>query len=149
MIVRENVTVDQLIDAAAGNRIYIPAVTIINKIDTMDSQTISRLRAKFSDAIPISAENETNLEELRKAIFSKLGLMRVYLKKLGKKADLQEPLIIKRDSTVKDVCEKIHREFINRFRFARVWGKSAKFPGQRFKLDHVLKDRDVMEIHLS
>ena len=124
-------------------------MTIINKIDTMDSQTISRLRAKFSDAIPISAENETNLEELRKAIFSKLGLMRVYLKKLGKKADLQEPLIIKRDSTVKDVCEKIHREFINRFRFARVWGKSAKFPGQRFKLDHVLKDRDVMEIHLS
>ncbi len=149
VIVRENVTVDQLIDAAAGNRIYIPAVTVINKIDAMDSQTISKLRAKFNDAITISAENETNLEELRKVIFSRLGLMRVYLKRLGKKADLQEPLIIKRDSTVRDVCEKIHREFLNRFRFARVWGKSARFPGQKFKLDHVLKDKDVVQIHLS
>jgi uncharacterized protein len=42
----------------------------------------------------------------------------------------------------------LHKDFVAKFKFCRVWGKSSKFPGQRFMLDHKLQDRDVLEIHL-
>ncbi|MEM4268111.1 MAG: TGS domain-containing protein, partial [Candidatus Woesearchaeota archaeon] len=49
---------------------------------------------------------------------------------------------------VEDVCNKLHRDFVNKFKFARVWGKSAKFPGQTFSLRHNLMDGDIIEIVL-
>jgi len=58
-------------------------------------------------------------------------------------------MIIRKDSSVEDVCNKLHRDFRAKFRFARVWGRSAKFPGQKFRLSHVLKDEDVLQIVLS
>lgn len=61
---------------------------------------------------------------------------------------MKEPLILANKSTIRDVCEKLHREFVDKFKFARVWGKSAKFPGQRLMLNHVLEDQDILEIHL-
>ena len=86
---------------------------------------------------------------MKQTIFDRLQLIRIYLKEIGKKADMEEPIIMKTDSTVQDVCEKLHRDFVSKFRFARVWGKSAKFPGQKFTLKHVLHDSDVVEIRLS
>ena len=55
---------------------------------------------------------------------------------------------MKQNCTISDVCKKLHRTFISRFRFARIWGKSAKFDGQRVMLKHKLKDKDVLEIHM-
>ena len=62
---------------------------------------------------------------------------------------MDEPLIMKKGCNIQDVCEKLHRDFINKFRFTRVWGKSAKFAGQRLMLNHELKDRDIIELHLN
>jgi len=47
------------------------------------------------------------------------------------------------------VCSKLHKDFVAKFRFARVWGKSTKFPGQRLMLGHKLEDGDILEIHLN
>ena len=60
--------------------------------------------------------------------------------------DLEEPLVLLDGSTVKAVCEHLHRDFVNLFRYALVWGKSAKFPGQSVGLDHELKDSDILSI---
>ena len=57
--------------------------------------------------------------------------MRVFLKPQGQEADLEEPLIVKDDSTVENVCNNLHRDFVRKFRFARVKGPSAKFDWQR------------------
>jgi hypothetical protein len=57
-------------------------------------------------------------------------------------------MIIFKDCTVKDVCEKLHRDFVSKFKFCRVWGKSAKFDGQKLSLHHVLKDGDILELHM-
>jgi ribosome-interacting GTPase 1 len=57
-----------------------------------------------------------------------------------------EPLIVKRGNTVGDVCEVIHRDFRNNFRYAMVWGRSAKFPGQTVGMDHVVEDEDILTI---
>ena len=54
------------------------------------------------------------------------------------------PLIVKRGNTVGDVCELIHRDFKNAFRYAMIWGESAKFPGQTVGMDHVVADKDVV-----
>jgi ribosome-interacting GTPase 1 len=72
--------------------------------------------------------------------------MRVHLKPRGGEADMVEPLIVKSDTDVGQVCDILHREFRKKFRYANVWGKSAKFPGQTVGIDHKLKDGDIVTI---
>ena len=59
---------------------------------------------------------------------------------------MDEPLIIRRGSTIEDVARKLHRDFVKNFKYAKVWGKSVKFPGQKVGLDHVLEDHDIVRI---
>ena len=94
----------------------------------------------------ISAFKGTGLEELKDFIYDNLGFMRVYLKPQGQEADLVEPLIVKDTSTVAEVCNTLHRDFVRKFRFARVKGPSAKFDWQRVGLEHLLKDGDLLTI---
>jgi ribosome-interacting GTPase 1 len=74
--------------------------------------------------------------------------MSIYLKEPGKEADMDVPLIMFTGGSIKDLCEKLHKDFVQKFKFARVWGKSAKFPGQRLMLSHILQEGDVVEIHV-
>ena len=102
----------------------------------------------FADAF-ISAEKGYGIENLKKLIFKSLNLISIYLKEPGKPTDMEEPLIMRKDSTISLLCKKLHRDFMSRFRFARVWGKSAKHEGQQVHLNHVLADDDVVELHMS
>jgi ribosome-interacting GTPase 1 len=145
--IREDIDHDTLVDFLAGNRIYVPSLAIINKMD-MESGGI---RQKISDTIKreyfsISVEKDQGVEELKELVYQKLGFIRVYLKPQGEKADMEEPLVILKKSTVKTVCEHLHRDFVRLFRYAKVWGKSAKFPGQTVGLDCMLADGDVLTI---
>ena len=82
-------------------------------------------------------------------IFDKLDFIRLYCKEVGKKADMEVSMTMRRGNTIKDMFDKLHRDFVNKFKFAKVWGKSSKFPGQRFMLNHHLLDGDVVELHIS
>ncbi len=97
----------------------------------------------FSPAI--SAKTGYNLDELKRMIWSALGLIRIYTKTPGKPAETR-PMTLRIGSAVRDVCEDVHKDFVRDFRFARIWG-SAKFHGAQVGLEHVLKDKDVVEIH--
>ena len=125
------------------------AVVILNKGDSVSGVKAKELSKKIKADIVISADKKINLERLKKLIFEKLNFIRIYLKEPGKEADMDEPLIMKKGCKIKDVCEKLHRDFVNKFRFTRVWGKSSKFAGQRLMLNHELKDRDIIELHLN
>jgi len=149
VLIREDISADQLIDVIEANKRYIPAVTIINKIDIADKQTIEKAKKEVNPDLMISADKKQNIDKLRDLIFERLELMRVYLKQVGKQADMKEPLIMKKGTRVVDVCDKLHKDFQKRFRFARIWGPSARFDGQQFrKLDKELQDEDVLELHL-
>ncbi len=148
VVIRSKFTIDQFIDAIEGNRIYVPAVTAVTKLDVLDEDEVERLNKEINPDLFISAQEGTNIERLKEIIFEKLDLMRVYMKEIGKEADMVEPLIIKKGSLIRDVCLRLHKDFVAKFKFARVWGPSSKFPGQKFMLEHVLKDKDVLEIHL-
>jgi small GTP-binding protein len=148
--IREDINADQLIDAIAGNRAYIPSLLVVNKIDLMKPGQIADIKRQVKrDFIGISAADGINLDALREGIYQKLDLMRVYLKKQGVKADLEEPLIVRRQSTIEDVCNKLHSSFKDNFLYAKIWGKSAKYPGQRKGLDHVLEEGDIVNITKS
>lgn len=149
VLIREDITADQLIDVIEDNKKYVSMVLVVNKIDLADNESLKSAKKYYKDAAFISAENRTGIEEVKETIFQKLRLMRIYLKEVGKEADMEIPLIIRENAKIADVCDKLHRDFIKRFRFAKVWGKSAKFPAQRFNATHVLKDNDILQIHLK
>ncbi len=140
--VREDVSSDQIIDVVRGNRVYIPALMVINKIDLADR----RHMAHMPEAIEISADLDMNLDTLRDAIYDTLGFINIYLKPQGEQADLDEPMIMREGSTVGDICDRLHKDFRRKFRYARVWGDSAKHAGQRVGLDHGLIDGDIITV---
>ncbi len=148
VVIRENIGIDGLIDAILGNRKYIPAIVVINKIDLADEYALRECKERFPEALLISADKKTHIEELKEMLYQKLGFIRIYLKPQGKPADMDEPLIVRLGSTVGNICDRLHRDFRNRFRYALVWGNSAKHRGQHVGLEHTLYDNDIITIIL-
>lgn len=150
IIIRENIDIDQLIDVVEDNKKYLPAIIIVSKKDMISDEKLQRIMKQTKADIAVSAQTGEGIEELKKLIFDRLNFIRIYMKEPMKEADMKEPLIIFKGARVKDVCLKLHREFLTKFKFVRVWGKSAKFPGQKMlKTSHILMDEDVLEIHLN
>ena len=146
---RQDTTAEQIVDCLAGNIVYEKAVIAINKIDIATPEDIARARSALPEDWPImeiSAFKDIGLTELKDFIYDNLGFMRVFLKPQGQEADLEEPLIVKDDSTVETICNKLHRDFVRKFRFGRIKGPSAKFDWLRVGLDHQLKDGDLLTI---
>ena len=151
ILIRGNATQDDLIDAIQGNRVYVPAFIAVNKVDLVDKERYLEIEHDIAERfgnmpLMISAAAGYHLEETKDAIYDNLGFIRVYLKPHGGEADLEEPLIVRNGSTIEDVCNKLHREFVQKFRYSRVWGKSVKHPGQRVGLSHKLIDSDLLTI---
>jgi hypothetical protein len=141
--IREDITADQLIDIVRGNRVYIPTITVINKIDLVDKE---HMKIFPKDSLKISADMELNLDRLKDEIYDNLGFINIYLKPQGEVADMDEPMIMRGGCTVGDVCDRLHKDFRRKFRYARVWGDSAKHAGQRVGADHTLADGDLLTI---
>jgi hypothetical protein len=146
LLIRERITLDELIDVAIGNRTYIQALTVINKIDLVDSERLRSCLERFPDAVPISASLGLHIEALIERIYNELAFMRIYMKPRAASPDMDNPFVIRRDATVADVCSTIHRDFVEKFRYARIWGRSVKYGGQRVGLSHVLADGDVVSV---
>jgi small GTP-binding protein domain len=149
VLIRESIDVDQLIDVIMGNRVYIPAVVVVNKVDMADEYVLKKCKSEYPDATYISADKEENLEAVKDLIYDALDFIRIYLKPQGGPADMEEPLIVRKGTTVGDVCDHLHRDFRRKFRYSQVWGTSAKHPGQRAGLEHVLDDRDLLTLIIA
>ncbi|MEM3154771.1 MAG: GTP-binding protein [Candidatus Woesearchaeota archaeon] len=149
IVIRDDVDIDQFIDCIEGNRKYVPAIVCVSKADLLDEKHKRQLSEILPHPVFVSAEKGSGLEHLKEKIYDSLNFVRVYLKEINRKPDMDEPMILTRPATLKAVCEHIHRDFVRKFKFARIWGKSAKFPGQQFRnLDKELEDGDIVEIHI-
>jgi small GTP-binding protein len=151
VLIRGGATQDELIDAVAGSRVYVPAFIAVNKVDLVEAETIARIERDIARRFPvppvmISAQSGYHMENLKDMIYDKLGFIRVFLRPQCGEADLEEPLIVRAGATVESVCRKLHRDFVARFRYGRIWGTSVKHPGQRVGLTHRLNDRDLLMI---
>ena len=153
IIIREDVTEDRLIDVFIENRIYVPAIVLVNKVDLINKKELKRIveniKARGWKVLGISASKGRGLEKLRDIIFEELRLIRVYMKPVGEQADMNEPLILRKGNSVEDACRKLHRDFQDKFRYANVSGPSAKHDIQKVGLEHVLKDGDILTIVIS
>jgi ribosome-interacting GTPase 1 len=128
------------------------ALLVGNKSDMPEAGPgYDKLRDKHGNhftCLSVSALKKENLEALKQEIFSISGIIRVYAKPPGKDADLSTPFSIPNGSTTLDLARIIHKDFISNLKFARIWG-SARFDGQRVEKNYILKDRDIVEFHLS
>ena len=147
VVIREDIDSEQLVDFVTGNKTYAKAITILNKIDLVDEKFLKKAKKKIkSDVITVSADSDINIDKLRDRIYDELQFIRIYMRPKGGETDFKEPLIIRKNSSVLDVCNKLHRKMRRDFRFGLIWGKSVKFGGQRVGLAHKLQDEDVLTI---
>lgn len=145
VLIREDVTVDDFIDVVLGNRKYMRALYVYNKIDAISLEEVDRL-AREPDSVVISVSHSINLDGLVDAIWRNLQLTRVYTKKRGEYPDLAHGLVVRKGATIEDFCHRIHRSLANDFKYALVWGTSAKHQPQRVGLKHVLENEDVVQV---
>ena len=148
VLIRTKINADELIDCIEANKKYVPAIIVLNKIDTVSEDKSRKIAQQIKADLMVSGKEKEHLDELKEIIFQKLDLIRIYMKEPGKDADMEIPMIMFKNCTVKDVCDKLHKDFVSKFKFCRVWGSSAKFPGQKLSLKHTLRDGNVLEIHL-
>jgi small GTP-binding protein len=130
--------------AAAG--IEKPWAIAITKIDEAGGAVVARVEREFpnSTAVGVSVLDESSLENFKEVVWNLTGLLRVFTRR-GKET-AEEPLALPIDATVGDVAEHLHKELAAEFRGARVWGSSARFPGQQVGVDHAVADGDIVEI---
>ena len=149
IIIREDATVDRLLDAFNRRTlVYIPAIYVYNKVDTLTIEEIARL-AHQPNSVVASVLYNLNLDRISQAIYKKLDITRVYTKPPGGKPDFEEAVLLRKSTTVRDLCMHIHKDLVDNFAGAQVWGASSKRPGLQAGLDHVLMDEDVVCIKTS
>lgn len=125
-------SIDRLIDGLSRSRKYMPAVKIITKIDTVHKKKIEKLsKTKDKNLILMSANEKIGVDEFKKKVWQGLGLVRIFLKKeRNLEVNREEPLIIKKNSTLDDVLRQISNQMRDDVGKAYIWGKKARFPGQ-------------------
>lgn len=125
-------------------------IIIFNKIDLYDENTKRKisetLKSKKYNFILTSTKTDEGLEELKQKIFDSFNIIRIYTRQPKKQED-NVPVILPPHSTLKDVAEKILHDYSKRVRYAKIWGPSSKFPGQKIGLKHEVKDKDVIEFY--
>ena len=147
VMIREDIDDEQLIDVLLGNRIYVPSLTVMNKVDLVNAGFTNELTSKLAyDFVPVSAEGGINIEALKEEIHKKLDFVRIYMRRRTGETDFVEPMIVRNGSSVLEVCNKVHRDIKDEFRYALIWGKSVKFGGQRVGINHRLMDEDVLTL---
>jgi ribosome-interacting GTPase 1 len=108
------------------------------------------VREMYGTRFPVhvlDAESGRGLEDLRTAIYRMLDVIRVYSKKPGKPPDKESPFTCPAGSTVQQLADLVHRDLAEKLKSARVWGTGV-FDGQTVTRDHVLHDKDVVELHV-
>ncbi len=146
IIIRDDITDDQLIDVLSGNRRYVPSLVVLNKVDLVNEQYLGTVKRELGNFVPLSAEKDVNLELLREQIWDRLDFIRIYLKPRDRGPDMEHPMILPSGSNLFELCKRIHPKFSEGAKFAYVIGSSVKFEGQRVGLDHVPNDKDIVTI---
>ncbi|XP_064618976.1 developmentally-regulated GTP-binding protein 1 [Lineus longissimus] len=143
---RCDATPEDLIDCIEGNRIYVPCIYVLNKIDQISIEELDIIY-KVPHCVPISAHHKWNFDDLLEKMWDYLALVRIYTKPKGQLPDYTSPVVLKAGSTtVEDFCLKIHKAILKEFKHALVWGSSVKHQPQKVGKEHVLADEDVVQI---
>ncbi|HET7098743.1 MAG TPA: GTPase [Patescibacteria group bacterium] len=128
---KEKLTLDRLFDAFSPNRVYVPAIFVINKIDELPSYK----DLIDGDFVGISADKKIGVKELVNQIWNTLKFVTVYLVEPLAEPNFDNSIIMKEGETLKDVAEKIGNEFAANKKLVKIWGDKAVFQGQEVSID--------------
>lgn len=147
-----NVTLDDVEDVILEtNLIYKPTLVLANKMDLAGASLNStRLLGHMDSKLPVltvSCLTRSGLSDLGKRLFEILDIVRVYTKEPNASHPSPEPFVIEKGTTVGELSRQIHSVLFRQFKYARIWGKSASYDGERVGIGHILFDGDVVEIH--
>ncbi|CCA67807.1 probable GTP-binding protein [Serendipita indica DSM 11827] len=146
VMIREDITVDELIDVLIGTRKYVPCLYVFNKIDAISLEQMDKY-AHEPHSMVISCEMDLNLDQLVERIWDQVGLVKVYTKKRGQHPDLKDPICLRKGATIGRLlwhssisCSKLQ--------ICACLGKSSKFcpHAQKVGLNHAVADEDVVSI---
>ena len=130
---------------------FLPFLVVANKNDDqLIEENFEIFKSLLEDDWPlvnVSAKTGHNSDLLKQSLFNTLEIIRVYTKAPGKEPDLGTPFVLKKGSNLEDLASKIHKDFLEKLKYARVWGKDV-YDGQMVQRNHILRDGDVVEIHL-
>jgi small GTP-binding protein len=152
ILLENRIVAAHLREGYQGERpLFVPFLMVVNKTDDEggddDVEVLRELLGSEWPLVAVSAANGRNLDDLRWAVFDLLGIMRVYSKPPGKQPDRGAPFVLKTGSTVEEFAGKVHGDFRETLKSARVWG-SGVHDGQMVGRDHVLSDEDVVELRV-
>jgi len=148
VLFREDCNVDQFIDLIEGNRKYVKCLYVYNKIDICTIEHVDQI-ARRENSVVISCSLTVGLDYLLEQIWEKLGLVRVYTKKKGRAPSFDSPIVLTEGRggvSVENACTQIHKDLVQNFKYAMIWGTSPKYNPQRCGLTHLLEDEDVLQI---
>jgi len=147
VIIDEPITAKDLGDALDGSCVYRRAFILATKCMAGEGEKLGQLKGEYGDRFSIIPVASTGGEqEVKRAIFDSLGIIRVYTKRPDE-APAKRPVVLPKGSTISDAAQVVHKDFERGLKFAKIWG-SSRFPGQQVPRDHVLQDKDVVELHL-
>lgn len=165
---KEKVDVERLLDAFSHNRVFIPAIFVVNKADL--KKTPSRDKFLFSssqipapsdgadeankkqnggtkppakgvgDVLYISAKTGENLDQLKNKIWGKLRLASVYVAKNGQKPNYNSPIIMRQGETLMDLAKRIGEQFAEKVKGVKISGPGSNFPRQKVSLSYLIQD---------
>lgn len=128
-----------------------PVLVVLNKSDADPDGTFAALALEsVGQDLPsfrVSARTGEGLDSLRQPLFHELRRVRVHTKEPGHKADLGKPFVLPEGATVAELASLVHQDLAARLKFARIWGRHARFDGQQVDRHHALADGDVVELH--
>ena len=123
-----------------------------NKADAGGAEERAAIvREIYRDRLPLTTisaltASVEEIERFKRVVYDFRVVVRVYTKAPGKKPDLNDPYVVDRGSTVLDVAEKVHREFVENLKYARIWGE-GKADGIMVPREFVISEGDVLELH--
>ena len=135
-------SLQQVQDALDNSLVFKKALVLAN----FKGLPVTKTEIPKMSCIGFSVPSE--LESHKKTLFALLEKVLVYTKRPGQKADLTDPLVLSRGSTITDLTKMVHKEFAQKIRHAKLYGKNAKFKGQKVPHNYKLQNFDIIEIGL-
>ena len=150
--VRGKVALDDIETSLFSSTVYKPTLIVANKVDAPKAgEALQNFKQTLKDVEipihPVSCLSSQGLEDLGGFIFKMLGIIRIYTKEPSDKEPSPNPIVVKEGTTVINIAKELHSSLYRRFQYGRIWGQSAKYPGQKVGSSHMLKDGDILEIH--
>jgi len=147
-----NVGVDDLEDAIFESAaVYKRAMLVANKIDVEDAKNeLERLKScngARMRILAISCKTGEGLVGLGESLFEMLEIVRIYTKEPSQRDPSIDAIVLRKGATVAELARQIHSDLFRNFKYAKIWGASVKYNGEKVGIDHILMDRDIVEIH--